>query len=100
MSNCDCQSCFNKYQKDHSLLIEEFEDYQAGNYGDGDREYYSNYMKALHSVYEHPDIYSDCQCENSVVEFFTPPNVDFKIQNQLFNSGDYVDYYHNLYNNV
>lgn len=109
----ECKKCFEKYQQDGVLVIEElrepFENYSAGNFGDGDTSYTDNYLKALNAIYHQNDIYmsdddeedygSYWDDEDDIVENFSP-QVDFAAQNALFNSGDYVDYYHNLFSNV
>jgi hypothetical protein len=97
MSNC--KKCFEKYQTDGVLLIEElkesFENYSNDDFDDGHTNYIDNYVKALNAIY-HQNLNSD---DEQIVEYFNP-QVDFNVQNQLFNSGDYVDYYHNLYSNI
>lgn len=110
-----CDKCFDRHRNnDGVVLIEElrepFENYSAGNFGDGDSNYTDNYLKALNAIYhqnnnlyyssdEDSDSDEYWDDESDVVEHFQP-QVDFAVQNGLFNSGDYVDYYHNLYNNV
>lgn len=97
-----CKKCFEKYQKDGVLLIEEmkepFEDYSNDDFGNGNSNYIDNYIKALNTIYRQNLSNIDDDYEQ-IVEYFSP-QVDFMVQNKLFNSGDYVDYYHNLYSNV
>lgn len=113
----DCDKCFDRNRNnDGVVLIEElrepFENYSAGNFGDGDSNYTDNYLKAINAIYHQSDnlyggYYSSgdeddneyWDDERDIVEHFRP-QVDFAVQNDLFNSGDYVDYYHNLFDNV
>jgi len=107
-------------------LLEPFENYSAGNFGDGDNSYNHNYIMAVRAIYNQPSNfyggdYGKCpssknwdggygytssedeeDVDDDVIENFDENVHLFNSahQNELFDEGDYVDYYHNLYSNV
>lgn len=106
-------------------LLEPFENYSAGNFGDGDNSYNHNYIMAVRAIYNQPsNLYggdyakcpssknwegdddgyssSDDDDGDELIENFDENVHLFNSahQNKLFDEGDYVDYYHNLYSNV
>lgn len=112
-------------------LLEPFENYSAGNFGDGDNSYNHNYIMAVRAIYNQPSNlyggdFGKCPASKSweeeyinnddeeeeydeydeedydVIENFDENVHSFNSahQNELFDEGDYVDYYHNLYSNV
>lgn len=85
-----CSKCFSQYHdEDEKVIMESFEDYSAGIFNDGDDNPYHNYASALRAIYN-PPLYS-------LYENF---EADPAVQQQLFDLGDYQDYYHNLYDDV
>jgi hypothetical protein len=99
-----CSKCFSKYHdSDDSLVIESFEDYSAGIFNDGNNNPYYNYLSAMQAVYNSPDYmsmarpYQQMQRNRDLRECF---EAEPDVQQQLFNMGDYQDFYHNLFENV
>lgn len=100
-----CSKCFSQFHdSDDALVIESFEDYSAGIFNDGNSNPYHNYLSAMQAVYNPPDYmvmmrpYQQMMQRNrDLYECF---EVEPDVQQQLFNMGDYQDFYHNLYDNV
>ena len=92
-----------------NVLIEGFEDYSAGIFNNNNNPRY-NYLMAMNAIYNPPNymnMYNPkyrypevCAAAGSpqLYEGFVSPSAQY--QRSLYNSGDYVDYYHNLFNNV
>lgn len=101
-----CSKCFSQFHTDDdAMVIEAFQDYSAGIYNKNDNPYY-NYLSAMQAIYNPPDymVMMNPQRQNryrggDVYECFEN-QVDADVQQQLFNMGDYQDFYHNLYDNV
>ncbi len=92
-----CSQCFSEYNQDDALVIEGFEDYSAGIFNDNNNPRY-NYLMAMNAIYNPGELYNGLYGA-PLYEYFKP-EYDADVQQQLFQIGDYNDYYHNLFNNV